>query len=54
VQLLVEASGYQFEAFEPLPTSLELEIIQDIRKRKGLPEELPVPENWSRFIYKRQ
>ncbi len=46
--------GYQFEAFEPLPTSLEVEIIHEIRKRKGLPEEIPVPENWSRFVYKRQ
>ncbi len=46
--------GYQFKAFEPLPSSLETEIILDVRKRKGLPEEIPTPENWGRFIYKRQ
>lgn len=46
--------GYQFESFEPLPKTLEIEVIQEIRKRKGLPEEIPTPENWSRFMYRRQ
>ncbi|MHA1211383.1 MAG: GTP-binding protein [Candidatus Heimdallarchaeota archaeon] len=46
--------GYQFKAFEPLPKSMEVDIIKEIRRRKGLSEEIPVPENWSRFVYKRQ
>ena len=46
--------GYQFKAFEPLPASLESETILQIRKRKGMSEELPSPENWARFVYKRQ
>ncbi|NHJ87352.1 MAG: elongation factor EF-2 [Asgard group archaeon] len=46
--------GYEFVGFEKLPTNLEAEVVFDIRKRKELPEEMPTPENWSRFIYKRQ
>ncbi|MHA1442676.1 MAG: elongation factor EF-2, partial [Candidatus Heimdallarchaeota archaeon] len=45
--------GYQFKAFEPLPTQMEVETIIEIRKRKGLSEEVPVPENWARFVYRR-
>lgn len=46
--------GYEFTGFEIVPTSLEAEVIHEIRKRKELPEEIPTPENWARFIYKRQ
>jgi elongation factor 2 len=45
--------GYQFKAFEQLPTQMEVETIIEIRKRKGLSAEVPVPENWARFVYKR-
>ncbi len=45
--------GYQFKAFEPLPTQMEVETIIEIRKRKGLSAEVPVPENWARFVYRR-
>ncbi|MHA1126305.1 MAG: GTP-binding protein, partial [Candidatus Heimdallarchaeota archaeon] len=45
--------GYQFKAFEPLPAQMEVETIIEIRKRKGLSEEVPVPENWARFVYRR-
>ena len=45
--------GYQFKAFEQLPSQMEIETIIEIRKRKGLSEEVPVPENWARFVYKR-
>ncbi|MFW9922078.1 MAG: GTP-binding protein [Candidatus Thorarchaeota archaeon] len=46
--------GYQFVGFEQLPGYLERENVAEIRKRKGLPEDIPTPENWIRFIYKRQ
>ena len=46
--------GYEFVGFERLPTNMEEEIIIEIRKRKGLTEEVPIPDNWSRFVYKRQ
>ncbi|NHJ49392.1 MAG: elongation factor EF-2 [Asgard group archaeon] len=45
--------GYEFVGFELVPTSLEEEVIKDIRKRKQLSDEIPTPENWSRFIYRR-
>ncbi|MEA2071111.1 MAG: GTP-binding protein [Asgard group archaeon] len=46
--------GYEFLGFEQVPSSMEIEIIEDIRQRKGLPEELPSPERWSRFVYRRR
>lgn len=46
--------GYEFTGFEQVPASMEKEIILEIRKRKGLSEEIPTPENWARFVYKRQ
>ncbi len=45
--------GYEFRGFEPLPSNLQKEIILEIRKRKGMPEELPSTSSWSRYIYKR-
>ena len=46
--------GYQFKAFEQIPSNMEVDIIIEIRTRKGLSPEVPVPDNWSRFVYKRQ
>ena len=46
--------GYEFAGFENVPASMEKDIIAEIRKRKGLTEDIPTPENWSRFIYRRQ
>jgi len=45
--------GYEFLGFEKVPASLEEELIISIRKRKGMPEELPTKKSWERFIYKR-
>ena len=45
--------GYEFKGFEKVPPSLEEEVILDIRKRKGMPAELPNTKSWERFIYKR-
>ncbi len=45
--------GYEFKGFEKIPPSLEGEIIMEIRKRKGMPEEMPNKKSWERFIYKR-
>ncbi len=45
--------GYQFRGFEPLPSSLQEEKILEIRKRKGMPEEMPNLGSWQRWIYKR-
>jgi elongation factor 2 len=45
--------GYQFRGFEGVPTSLQEEIILEIRKRKGMPEEMPNLGSWNRWIYKR-
>jgi elongation factor 2 len=45
--------GYEFQGFEKVPQSLEEELILEIRKRKGMPEELPSKKSWERFIYKR-
>ena len=45
--------GYEFKGFEKVPPSLEEEVILDIRKRKGMPSELPNTKSWERFIYKR-
>ena len=45
--------GYEFKGFERVPPSLEEDLILDIRKRKGMPQELPNTKSWERFIYKR-
>ncbi len=45
--------GYQFRGFESLPHALQEEIILEIRKRKGMPEEMPNLGSWNRWIYKR-
>jgi elongation factor 2 len=45
--------GYQFRGFEGVPTSLHEELILEIRKRKGMAEEMPSLSSWNRWIYKR-
>jgi elongation factor 2 len=45
--------GYEFKGFEKVPPNLEEEVILDIRKRKGMPVEMPSAKSWERFIYKR-
>ncbi len=45
--------GYEFEGFSRVPASFEEEIIMEIRKRKGMPLEMPSRKSWERFIYKR-
>lgn len=45
--------GYQFRGFEGLPSSLQEEIVLEIRKRKGMPEEMPNLGSWNRWVYKR-
>ncbi len=45
--------GYEFKGFEKVPASTEEDLIMEIRKRKGLPLEMPNRRSWERFIYKR-
>lgn len=45
--------GYQFRGFEGVPSTLQEEIILEIRKRKGMAEEMPSLSSWNRWIYKR-
>lgn len=45
--------GYEFLGFERVPSSLEEDVILEIRKRKGMPESMPNTKSWERFIYKR-
>ncbi|MFX0144840.1 MAG: GTP-binding protein [Candidatus Hodarchaeota archaeon] len=45
--------GYEFLGFEKVAPQLEENIIMEIRKRKGMPLELPSKKSWERFIYKR-
>ncbi len=45
--------GYEFRGFEPVPGNMQEELIIEIRKRKGMPEELPNLSSWNRWIYKR-
>ena len=45
--------GYEFKGFEKVPASFEEDLIMEIRKRKGMPLELPNRKSWDRFIYKR-
>jgi elongation factor 2 len=44
--------GYEFAGFEKVPPNLETDLILEIRKRKGMPSELPSTRSWERFIYK--
>ncbi|MHA1615645.1 MAG: GTP-binding protein, partial [Candidatus Thorarchaeota archaeon] len=39
--------GYQFRGFEGVPTSLHEELILEIRKRKGMAEEMPSLSSWN-------
>jgi len=45
--------GYQFRGFEGVPSSLQEELILEIRKRKGMAEEMPNLGSWNRWVYKR-
>jgi elongation factor 2 len=45
--------GYEFKGFEALPVNMQEEKIIEIRKRKGMPEELPNLSSWSRYVYRR-
>jgi len=45
--------GYEFAGFEKVPPSLEEKLILEIRKRKGMPLEMPNTKSWERFIYKK-
>jgi elongation factor 2 len=45
--------GYEFAGFEKVPGNLEEDLILEIRKRKGMPVELPNVSSWTRFIYKK-
>ncbi|MHA2034805.1 MAG: GTP-binding protein [Promethearchaeota archaeon] len=45
--------GYEFKGFERVPASQEEDLIMEIRKRKGMPLEMPNKKSWDRFIYKR-
>ncbi len=45
--------GYQFRGFDPLPSTLQAEIILEIRRRKKMAEEMPNLASWSRWVYKR-
>ncbi|MGY5852497.1 MAG: GTP-binding protein [Candidatus Thorarchaeota archaeon] len=45
--------GYQFRGFESVPGSIQEELILEIRKRKGMPEEMPSMSSWSRYMYRR-
>ncbi|MHA1339442.1 MAG: GTP-binding protein [Promethearchaeota archaeon] len=46
--------GYEFSGYEPVPPQMQEKIILEIRKRKGMPQEMPSPKSFERFIYKRQ
>ncbi|NWF96832.1 MAG: elongation factor EF-2 [Candidatus Thorarchaeota archaeon] len=45
--------GYEFKGFDTLPPSLQQSKILEIRKRKKMPESMPDPSNWARYVYKR-
>ena len=45
--------GYQFRGFEGVPSSLQEDLILEIRKRKGMAEEMPSLSSWNRWVYKR-
>ncbi len=45
--------GYEFKGFEKVPATIEKDLIFEIRKRKGMKEEMPNTSSWERFIYRR-
>jgi elongation factor 2 len=45
--------GYEFKGFEPIPGAYHDKSIMEIRKRKGLSQEMPSGKNFERFIYSR-
>ncbi|HUW90606.1 MAG TPA: GTP-binding protein [Candidatus Nanopelagicaceae bacterium] len=45
--------GYEFSGFEKVPHNLEEDLILEIRKRKGMPVQMPNTSSWDRFIYKK-
>jgi elongation factor 2 len=45
--------GYEFLGFEQVPKGIEDDLILEIRKRKGMKEELPDVTSWERFLYRR-
>ena len=45
--------GYEFSGFEKVPHNLEEDLILEIRKRKGMPAQMPNTSSWDRFIYKK-
>jgi elongation factor 2 len=45
--------GYEFKGFEKIPSSMEEDLIIEIRKRKNMKLEMPNRGSWDRFIYKR-
>ncbi len=45
--------GYQFRGFEGVPSSLQEDLILEIRKRKGMAEEMPSLSSWNRWVYRR-
>ncbi|MBN2156100.1 MAG: GTP-binding protein [Candidatus Lokiarchaeota archaeon] len=46
--------GYEFLGFEPVPPHLQEQVIMDIRKRKGMPLQMPDTSSYTRFIYARK
>ncbi|MHA2235712.1 MAG: hypothetical protein ACXABH_10310, partial [Candidatus Thorarchaeota archaeon] len=45
--------GYEFTGFEPVPGSLQEDLILEIRERKKMAAEMPSLGSWSRWVYKR-
>lgn len=45
--------GYVFRGFEPVPMSMQEELILAIRERKKMPVQMPNLSSWSRYLYKR-
>ncbi|MCP4763662.1 MAG: GTP-binding protein [archaeon] len=46
--------GYEFLGYEPLSKQMMVEKIMEIRKRKGLKQEMPDGSNFQRFVYSRK
>ena len=45
--------GYSFVGFEPIPRAIMDKYIMEIRKRKGMSDQMPDGSNFKRFIYVR-
>ncbi len=45
--------GYEFKGFEPLPITMQEDMILEIRERKKMPMQMPDLSSWSRYLYKR-